>query len=117
MKLKTLKVLAFGLLLPAAAQAAPRAESAQECSVAADMAVVARSLAEERIQQPKAAAIMARIYDVGESERGSQIMKDILDTAYSSKSDGQPGVKFAEELFTACMKDSGNMDQVLGSRL
>ena len=116
MKLTNLKILTIALLLaPAAAPAAPRAESAQECGVAADMAIVARSLAQESIEQPKAAAIMARIYDVAESERGKALMKEILDTAY--KTDERTGEKFAEELFVTCMKTSGNMDQVLGSRL
>lgn len=52
------------------ANAAPKAESAVECGIAADMAVVARSLAEEQVQRPQANAIMARIYDVSESDRG-----------------------------------------------
>src|SRR5262245_52339909 len=71
--------------LASTAHAAPRAESAQECGVAADMAVVAHSLAREDIQRPKADAIMVRIYDVGESDRGKELMRDITDAAYSSK--------------------------------
>lgn len=116
MKLTTLKALAAaGLLLPALAPAAPKAESAMECGIAADMAVVARSLAEEKVQQPRAVAIMLRIYDVAESERGKALMQDILDAAYK---DGAPaGQKFAEDLFATCMKAEGNMDTVLGSRL
>jgi hypothetical protein len=97
------------------AWAAPRAQNAMECGIAADMAIVARSLAEERIDQPQAVAIMARIYDVGESERGKALMKDILDAAY--KTGAAPGQKFAEELFSTCLKAEGNMDTVLGSRL
>ena len=57
----------FAVLLggmAATAFAAPKAESAMECGIAADMAVVARSLAQEEIQRPQASAIMARIYDV-----------------------------------------------------
>src|SRR5438132_10376902 len=119
MKLTTLTAIAVtGLLpglLPSHAWTAPRAESAQECAVAADMAVVARSLAEEQILPPKAESIMTRIYDVAESDRGKALMKDILDAAY--KNDGTAGQKFAEELFTACMKTSGDMDRILGSRL
>ena len=98
------------------AYAAPKAESAVECGIAADMAVVARSLAEEQVQRPKASAIMARIYDVSQSTRGKELMKDILDAAYRS-GDGNSSQKFAEDLFTACMKTGGNMDTVLGRRL
>lgn len=91
---------------------APRAQSAEECGIAADMAIVAQSLAREEILPAKARAIMARIYDVAESERGSALMKDILDAAYT-KSAPQ---KLAEELFAACMTSGGNMDKVLGQR-
>jgi hypothetical protein len=101
-------------MFSSAVLAAPRAESAMECGIAADMAVVARSLAEEQVQRPQASAIMARIYDVSESARGRELMKDILDAAYRNQSDSQ---KFAEELFAACMKTGGNMDTVLGRRL
>jgi hypothetical protein len=102
--------------------AAPRAQSAEECGIAADMALVAQSLAREEIQPAKARAIMGRIYDVAESERGRALMKDILDAAYTrsaasgGSADGRGAQKFAEELFTACMKSGGNMDTVLGQR-
>jgi len=124
---KFVAALVVGGLAASAAQAAPRAESATECGVAADMAVVAHSLAKEQIQRPQADAIMVRIYDVSESQRGKELMKDITDAAYSAH--GNPnlngiasaggtasGQKFAEQLFTTCMKSGGNMDEVLGRR-
>jgi hypothetical protein len=114
-------IAALGAVLVfSSAQAAPRAESAVECGIAADMAVVAHSLAKEEVQRPKANLIMARIYDVTQSERGKEIMKEILDAAYSESTaaaGGGTGQKFAEELFTACMKTGGNLDTVLGKRL
>jgi hypothetical protein len=114
--MKRLTVAAFAtLLLAAGAQAAPRAESALECSIAADMAVVAHSLAREDVQRPKASQIMARIYDVAESARGKEIMQEILEAAYAGS--GGSGHKFAEDLFAACMKSGGNLDTVLGKRL
>src|SRR2546423_6679936 len=103
------------VLCIAGAQAAPRAESALECGIAADMAVVAHSLAREEVQRPQANKIMARIYDVTESDRGRELMKDIIDAAYTSG--GGSAQKFAEELFASCMKSGGNMDPVLGKRL
>jgi hypothetical protein len=94
-----------------------------ECGVAADMAVVAHSLAREDVQRQKADAIMGRIYDVSESDRGKELMRDIMDAAYSaqrgaSASSGgtAAGQKFAEELFATCMKSGGDMDNVLGRR-
>ena len=96
--------------------AAPKAESAQECGIAADMAIVARSLAEEEVHQPKAETIMARIYDVRGSERGQQLMKEIVTAAYKNGQE-RTSQAFAEDLFTTCMKTGGNMDKVLGRRL
>lgn len=119
-------VLVAGGVFASAAQAAPRAESAMECGVAADMAVVAHSLAREEVQRPKADAIMGRIYDVSESARGKQLMRDIMDAAYSERAlrdqsasaggTGASSQRFAEELFATCMKSGGDMDPILGRR-
>jgi len=98
---------------------APRAESALECGIAADMAVVAHSLAHEQIQRQKADTIMARIYDVAESERGQALMKEILDAAYvpAGPVAQATGQEFAQALYSTCMKSGGDMDQVLGKKL
>jgi len=112
--MKTLLAVLLGAFA-ASTLAAPKAESAVECGIAADMAVVARSLAEEDVQRPQAGAIMARIYDVSESARGKELMKDILDAAY--RTNGATSQKFDEDLFAACLKTGGNMDTILGRRL
>jgi hypothetical protein len=109
-------VLLLGAAWLGPAGAAQRAETALECGVAADMAVVARSLAQEQVQQPKAVAIMSRIYDVAASERAKQLMDDILAAAYQNGQQ-RSSQKFAEELFAACMKSGGNMDTILGQHL
>jgi len=97
---------------------APRAHSAEECGIAADMALVAQSLAREEIQPAKAVAIMTRIYDLGGSERGTALMRNILDAAYTlNAAAGGVTPKLAEELFTACMSSGGDMDTVLGRSL
>ena len=106
----------FGLALATGTSAAPRAESALECGIAADMAVVAHSLAKEQVQRAKANTIMARIYDVSQSDRGKELMKDIIDAAYIAKGPSS-SQEFAEELYSTCMKSGGNMDQVLGKKL
>lgn len=98
----------------AIALAAPRAENAQECTIAADMAVVARALAEERVAQPAAEQIMRRIYNVSPSPRGQELMRNILDTAYREQ---QSASAFANKLYLACMVTGGNMDEVLGVKL
>ena len=109
-------VVLAGALAAGSAFASPKAESAAECGIAADMAVVARALAQEQVQRAQAGAIMARIYDVSESDRGQELMKDILEAAYRTpvSTDNQ---NFAEELFAACIKSGGDMDTILGKRL
>jgi len=112
--MKLLLAILFALFA-ASALAVSKAESVMECGIAVDMAIVARSLVQEEIQRPQASSIMARIYDVSESVRGKELLKDILDAAYRSQNDSSQ--KFAEDLFATCMKTGGNMDTVLGSKL
>jgi lipopolysaccharide export LptBFGC system permease protein LptF len=114
-RIAALAGLAAATAAASGVSAAPRAESALECGIAADMAIVAHSLAKERIQRAKADTIMARIYDVSQSDRAKELMKDILDAAYVSRVPA--GQKFAEELYATCMKSGGDMDPVLGKKL
>jgi hypothetical protein len=114
---KNLFVAAALAAVAGASGAAPRAESALECGIAADMAVVAHSLAREEVQRNKADAIMVRIYDVAASARGMELMNDILQAAYARTESSASGQKFAEDLFAACMRSGGNMDTVLGRKL
>lgn len=118
-----LAALAAGLGGAAVTSAAPRAQSALECGIAADMAVVAKSLAAEEIARAKADTIMARIYDVSQSDRGQQLMKEIVDAAYAGGSAAAGGSapnsaqRFAESLYATCVKSGGDMDPVLGKKL
>jgi hypothetical protein len=122
--MKRLLAVLLGGLAAGGALAAPKAESALECGIAADMAIVAHSLAAERLEQAKAGAIMARIYDVSQSDRGKELMNDILNAAYRSSDSASAGgtvaspsgQKFAESLFAVCMKTGGSMDEVLGQK-
>ena len=124
---RSLALATLAAALSAPAHAAPRAQSELECGIAADMAVVAKSLAAEAIDRAKADTIMARIYDVSQSERGQKLMKEIVDAAYaggpgsSAAAGGSAGPnsaqKFAENLYATCVKSGGDMDPVLGKRL
>ena len=109
----------LGLVCATGAVAAPRAQSALECGIAADMAVVAHSLAREEVQRTKADTIMARIYDVSQSDRGKELMKEILDAAYvkTGAASENSSQQFAESLYATCMKSGGDMDPVLGKKL
>ena len=133
-----LAAAAAGFAAASLAAAAPRAQSPLECGIAADMAVVAKSLAAERIERAKADTIMARIYDVSQSDRGKALMRDITDAAYagaggnaaagadaSAAAGGSAAPdaaqnsaqKFAENLYATCVKSGGDLDPVLGRRL
>ena len=114
--MKRLLAVLVGSFVAAGVNASPKAESAAECGIAADMAVVARALAEEQVQPRQAGAIMARIYDVSDSDRGQELMRDILDAAYR-KEMATTSQNFAEDLFMACIKSGGDMDTILGKRL
>ncbi len=123
-----LAALAAGLGAVTLVHAAPRAQSPLECGIAADMAVVAKSLAAESIERAKADTIMARIYDVSQSDRGKELMKQIVDAAYAGGSAAAGGSApggsapnaaqaFAESLYATCVKSGGDMDPVLGRKL
>jgi hypothetical protein len=120
---KKLLAVLLGGMIAAPGLAAPRAESAMECGIAADMAIVAYSLATEQVHQTKAVAIMTRIYDVAESPRGKELMNDILlaayranDSASAGSTEAPKGQSFAESLFAVCMKTGGSMDEILGQK-
>jgi hypothetical protein len=102
------------LAWPAAASGAPQARNAQECTLAADMAIVARALAEERLDPGRAETVMRRIYDLSLAADREELMRAILDAAYRER---EPAGRFATRLFGVCMLERGNMDRVLGTRL
>ena len=62
---------------------------------------------------------MARIYDVSQSERGQELMKEILDAAYvpAGRAAESTSQEFAEALYGSCMNSGGDMDPVLGRKL
>ncbi len=96
------------------ASAAPHAQDAEECTLAADMAIVARALAEERLDAGRAETVMRRIYDLSASADREELMRAILDAAYRER---EPAGKFATRLFGVCLLERGNMDRVLGTPL
>ena len=106
-------VLVLLLAVGSVAFAAPRAENEQECPVAADMAVVARALAEEKLAAPKAELIMRRIYNISPL-RGEELLQTIIEAAYRKV---EPAGEFASKLYAACMVTGGNMDAILGVKL
>lgn len=91
--------------------AAPRANSAEECALAADMALVARSLAAEKIDRPTADRVLRLVYTI-HSPVGEELLKAITDTAY--RPTAPDPADYARMLMQACMRSGGDMDGVLG---
>src|SRR4051812_3788131 len=79
------RFLAFAALASSgAALGAPQAQSALECGIAADMAVVAHLLAKEQIQRNKADGHMARICGGAQFSRGRARSKENLDASLNA---------------------------------
>jgi hypothetical protein len=105
-------LLLVALAWATAALSAPRMRNAEECQVAADMAIVARALAAEDIERVKAETIMRRIYDLEQLPDGESLARAILAAAYLDRD--APG-GFATRLYVTCMATGGDMDRVLGT--
>lgn len=95
----------------ATAFAAPRAESGEECSHPADLAVTARALAEEGISREQAAKVVARMYPKALIAKWAEA---VLKAAYA---DSRPAAKFASDLIQHCYKSQGDLDGFLGVAL
>lgn len=107
--------MAFLPWFSSSAHAAPKAENAEECVAVADMALVARALAESKeplVPAANAEAMMLRIYNVAESEHGLALMRAVIANAY--KIDAAPS-DYATELMRQCIRGRGDMDGILGS--
>lgn len=101
---------------PTPSHAAPRADSGAECALAADMAIVAASLAQD-VERKQADRIMERIYlRVGGEDLSKRraFLAAILVVAYANRPDAQ---EFAGQLFAMCVRSRGNMDGILGTDL
>lgn len=92
------------------ARGAPTVQDEQECAELADMALVARALAEEKIEQPRARSVLSRIY-VMPDERAQLLARLLIDSAYR---DSLPPGQFATRFQVACVVNRGNVDSLLG---
>jgi hypothetical protein len=104
-------VLFLLALLAIPAHAAPLLESADECGLYADMAVMDRALAEEGIPIARARKLNLRVYAPGD-ERALSIGELVLQAAYRT----QLGPRdFAMRLLKECVGTNGNVDAILGT--
>lgn len=105
-----LVAVAFTVVYVTKAYAAPRVQSGEECQLLADMALVARALAEDKMPRDQADRIMARIYKV--TEHGVAFMNLITAAAY--RDEGGAG-DFASRFLQTCVNARGNVDSILGT--
>lgn len=95
------------------AHAAPRAQTQDECMVFADMALVARALAIERVDKTTTVKAVARIYDLPDL-RLVQIAAAVIELGYRDKREAKD---MAAALGRTCLTTGGNMDSILGVSL
>ncbi len=104
--------VAYAAPPPAQAQEAPRL-SEQCCAIVADMALVARSLAVEKVGRALAARVMAQVYvSSAGSEAAVLIRERVLATAYG-RSDAP--MDFARMVGSACLRSGGDQDAMFGT--
>jgi hypothetical protein len=94
------------------AKAAPRAQSAEECTLIADMAVVARALAEEKVDQALAEPIMLRIYDL--KPRGLEMLRAVIVASFAQNESAEA---WSAKVHLTCMVRGGYLDSILGTPL
>jgi hypothetical protein len=91
-------VIFLGILITYDAHASPLSGEEQQCSNLSRYALVARSLAEARVDKQAARGVLDKMYKT--DERGSQLASLVLDLAYREKSFA--GV-FATQFEAACL--------------
>ena len=108
---KQLVCLAIGSLLAlgANANAAEPAQTGQDCANLAEVALLARALAEEKIEKPRAQSILARIYDIPD-EQARSLARLVLESAYR---DSSPADEFASKFEVVCRASRGDVESLL----
>lgn len=114
--MKRVFAAAVVIMLAGQALAVPRARSAEECNVLADLALNAAAHAKHRIARETFDAIVPDIYDLG-SEEARELARRVIDAAWRAANSGtEPGV-FATQLNLMCQTRRGNLDAILGTSL
>ncbi len=111
---KVILMLAFAA---SAAHADPRAKSAEECVVYADLALVASALAKHGVARERAHAMMPDMYGLAESD-AREIARRIVEAAYLLPDEARREPRaFASALAGTCMRTQGRLDAIIGVNL
>ena len=112
MKKKYVHALAGAALalgsLTASAQGGPG--PGQDCTSLGEVALVARALAEEKVDKPRAHSILRRIYEIPD-EQARRLARVVVESAYK---DSSPAGEFALKFETVCRVNQGDVASLLG---
>lgn len=109
----SLFVLLAALALSACS--APRAKSAEECYLAADVAIVARALHDGQVQEDTADMVLSQIYGqevINGGARVGQIVAAVIKAA--RRQDGLGALGFAQRVYKSCVTRGGDMGDIFG---
>ncbi len=109
--LVAIMLLALCALSVSSPARAMQAMQYSECELAADVALVARALAEEQLPKETAGKVLLRIYSTT-SERGRSALSAILDQAFATREDPP---HFSDRIGVACQ--ASGPGTVLGQRV
>jgi hypothetical protein len=111
------KVILFLAFAATAAHGEPRAKSAEECVVYADLALVASALAKHGVARERAHAMMPDMYSLADTD-AKEIARRIVEAAYLVPEDARREPRaFAATLAGACMRSQGRLDAIIGVSL
>jgi hypothetical protein len=89
--------------------AAPVLAENQECASLSDAGLLARALAEEKVEKRRAHAILRRIYEIPD-DRSRRLARLVVESAYR---DSSPASEFALKLEAVCKVSQGDVASML----
>jgi hypothetical protein len=98
--------LAFGV---ACAHAAAPESGGQDCASLGEVALLARALAEEKVDKPRAHSILRRMYEIPDAE-ARQLARLVVESAYR---DSSPAGEFALKFEAVCTVNGGDITSLL----
>lgn len=104
----------FVLAPPPVALSAPKAKSAQECAIFADLALTSSAAARHGMERKALEAMLADMYSINDDKRAGDVVAAVLDAVFGGARGTEPRA-FATVLGRACMSTEGDMDSVLGT--
>ncbi len=107
-------IAALLVLYAAGAAAVPRAKSAEECMIYADLALVASTFAKHGIARDQAERMLPDMYEIGTPD-AVEIAQRIVESAYELLR-VEPKM-FSRALVNTCVSRGGAMDAILGVKL